>query len=71
MDAVDERKVHRVDVFERRGEERDVCEGEDDGETRQQPGNGHPSTMLGVTLSLSKGHETGRRRSASFRLPSR
>jgi hypothetical protein len=48
-----------------------VCEREDGGERREQPGNGQPSTMLGVTLSLSKGHETGRRRSASFRLPNR
>ena len=35
-----------------------MCEREDGGERREQPGNGHPSTTLGVTLNLSKGHET-------------
>jgi hypothetical protein len=48
-----------------------VCEREDSRESGEQPRNGHPSTMLGLTLSFSKGHETGRRRSASFKLPSR
>ena len=51
-----EGEVDRVDVLERGGEERHVRQREDQRERRQH--------------SL-KGHETGRKRSASFRLPNR
>ena len=51
-----EGKVHRVDVFERRGNEREVRQADDEGERGQRAG---------------RGHETGRSRSASLRLPRR
>ena len=51
-----EREIDRVDVFERGGQERHVRERED----QRQRGQRAPG-----------GHETGRSRSASFRLPRR
>ena len=51
-----EREVHRIDVFERVGEEGNMSQRED----QCQPGEHAPGR-----------HDTGRRRSASFKLPSR
>ena len=53
-----EGEVDRVDVLERRRQERQVREREDE---RQR----------GQRLRLAALHDTGRRRSASFRLPRR
>ena len=80
-----EREVHGINVFEGRRYEGNMCQRKDQRERRQYRARAartqrggvepspsrHPSTMLGMTLSLSKGHEIGRRRSASFRLPRR
>ena len=54
-----EREVDRVDVFERRREEEQVRDQEQDGEAPR------------VALRTDGRDQTGRRRSASFRLPSR
>ena len=51
-----QREIDRVDVFERGGHERHVAQADDQRKSRQRAG---------------RGHDTGRRRSASLRLPNR